>query len=96
MPNFETLIWAIGVATGAAQNVYVNGLMEKTLHVRIAWIDWLVVAAPFSIVMSVILYFLLIKMMRPETESTDQTDAIHQALAKLGPITPPERRLRGP
>ena len=62
---YLSLIWAMGIATGAAQNVYVNALMDRTIHVRIAWIDWLIVGAPFSIAMSVALYFLLMKMMAP-------------------------------
>ena len=62
---YLSLIWAMGIATGAAQNVYVNALMDRTIHVRISWIDWLIVGAPFSIAMSVALYFLLMKMMAP-------------------------------
>ncbi len=42
---YLSLIWAMGLATGAAQNVYVNALMERTIHIRISWIDWLVVGA---------------------------------------------------
>jgi solute carrier family 13 (sodium-dependent dicarboxylate transporter), member 2/3/5 len=91
--SYLALIWAIGVGTGAAQNVYVNGLMDRTLHVRISWIEWLMVAAPYSIVMTVILYFLLMKMMRPEAETADRTGVIREALAKLGPMTPAEGRL---
>ena len=56
---YLSLIWAMGIATGAAQNVYVNALMERTIHVRISWIDWLIVGAPFSLALSVALYFLL-------------------------------------
>jgi solute carrier family 13 (sodium-dependent dicarboxylate transporter), member 2/3/5 len=33
---YLSMIWAMGVATGAAQNVYVNALMERTIHVRIS------------------------------------------------------------
>jgi solute carrier family 13 (sodium-dependent dicarboxylate transporter), member 2/3/5 len=62
---YLSLIWAMGIATGAAQNVYVNALMDRTIHIRIAWIDWLIVGAPFSIAMSVALYFVLMRMMAP-------------------------------
>jgi anion transporter len=91
--SYLALIWAIGVATGAAQNVYVNGLMDRTLHVRIPWIDWLVVAAPYSLVMTVILYFILMKMMKPEPDAANDADAVHEQLAKLGPITGAQLRL---
>ena len=63
---YLSLIWAMGIATGAAQNVYVNALMDRTIHVRISWIDWLVVGAPYSVAMSVALYFVLMKMMAPD------------------------------
>src|SRR6202035_2155227 len=49
---FLSLIWAMGIATGAAQNVYVNALMERTIHIQISWIDWLIVGVPFSVAMS--------------------------------------------
>ena len=42
---YLSLIWAMGIATGAAQNVYVNALMERTIHVQISWLDWLAVGA---------------------------------------------------
>ena len=54
---YLSLIWAMGIATGAAQNVYVNALMERTIHTRISWADWLIVGAPFSLALSVVLYF---------------------------------------
>jgi solute carrier family 13 (sodium-dependent dicarboxylate transporter), member 2/3/5 len=92
---YLSLIWAMGIATGAAQNVYVNALMDKTLHIRISWIDWLVVGAPYSIALSVALYFVLMKMMTP---SAAETAAIKTSTAadlgpKLGPISVDEIKL---
>jgi anion transporter len=92
---YLSLIWAIGVATGAAQNVYANGIMDKVLHLRISWIDWLVMGAPYSIVMSVVLYFLLMKMMAPskEEELAEQNMDIRRSPERLGPISADELRL---
>jgi anion transporter len=91
---YLSLIWAMGVATGAAQNVYVNALMERTIHVKIFWIDWLIVGAPFSIAMSVALYFVLMKMMSPETGIAGRSDAFDPgAVAGLGPMTVDEIKL---
>jgi len=67
---YLSLIWAMGIATGAAQNVYVNALMDRTIHIRISWIDWLIVGAPYSIAMSIALYFILMKMMEPTAVET--------------------------
>ena len=73
---YLSLIWAMGIATGAAQNVYVNALMDRTIHIRIPWIDWLIVGAPFSIFMSVVLYFVLMKMMEPATEDAAEGNGL--------------------
>jgi anion transporter len=91
---YLSLIWAMGIATGAAQNVYVNALMERTIHVRISWADWLIVGAPFSLVLSIVLYFLLMKMMAPHPgEAAAGGDTIPSAPEKLGPMTADEIKL---
>ena len=91
---YLSLIWAMGLATGAAQNVYVNALMERTIHVRISWIDWLIVGLPFSATLSVALYFLLMKMMAPDAgEVGTGNDNNPFALEKLGPMTADEIKL---
>src|SRR5262249_46383368 len=90
---YMTLIWAIGVATGAAQNVYVNGLMEKTLHIRISWIDWLIAAAPYSVAMSAAVYVLLMRMMPLDPNETSDAGGVAAAAAKLGPMSAAEMRL---
>jgi sodium-dependent dicarboxylate transporter 2/3/5 len=93
---YLSMIWAIGVATGAAQNVYANALMERTIHLSISWIDWLIVGAPFSTVMSVVLYFVLMKMMSPGA-APRQTGASSATPARLGPelgpMTADEKKL---
>jgi anion transporter len=94
---YLSLIWAMGIATGAAQNVYVNALLERTIHVSISWIDWLIVGAPFSIVLSIALYAVLMKMMAPGAVNTDRIEAAnsapeHSAL-ELGPMTLDETKL---
>jgi anion transporter len=101
---YLSLIWAMGIATGAAQNVYVNALMERTIHVQISWLDWLAVGAPFSIVLSVALYFLLMRMMapRPGEALPEEASAAAGGTAngpgklgpeKLGPMTADEIKL---
>ena len=91
---YLSLIWAMGIATGAAQNVYVNALLDRTINVHISWIDWLTVGAPFSIALSVALYFVLMKMMTPGQSEPDVAEAASGNLsAELGPITTAEIRL---
>jgi anion transporter len=90
---YLSLIWAMGIATGAAQNVYVNALMDKTIHVRIPWIEWLVAGAPFSLTLSAALYVVLMTMMKPRATEAELPRATNDLAAKLGPITPAEIRL---
>ncbi|MBL8672121.1 MAG: DASS family sodium-coupled anion symporter [Alphaproteobacteria bacterium] len=87
-------IWNVGVKTAAAQNMVAIGFIERTLKVSITWLDWLVAAAPFAIVMSVVLYVVMLRLMPPETEEVPGGAAsIKVALAQLGPMTPAEWRL---
>jgi anion transporter len=101
---YLSLIWAMGIATGAAQNVYVNALMERTIHVQISWLDWLAVGAPFSIALSVALYFLLLRMMAPKPgeilpgeirrgEAGAADSGAARGPEKLGPMTADEIKL---
>jgi sodium-dependent dicarboxylate transporter 2/3/5 len=92
---YLSLIWAMGIATGAAQNVYVNALMDRTIHIRIAWIDWLAVGAPYSIAMSIALYFTLMKMMAPTAEEVARSNVLGPAGLdlKLGPLSPEQIKL---
>jgi anion transporter len=92
---YLSLIWAIGIATGAAQNVYVNALLDRTIHVRISWVDWLIVGGPYSIAMSIALYFVLMKMMAPTAaEAAGSKISTPADLGpKLGPISADEVKL---
>lgn len=87
-------IWNVGVKTAAAQNMVAAGFIEKMLKGTVTWLDWLIAAAPWSIAMSVVLYFVMVRMMPPETEEVQGgREAIRGALAELGPTTPAEKKL---
>lgn len=91
-----TSIWNVGIQTSAAQNLLSMGFIHKTLGAEhaISWLDWLLAGAPWSIAMSVILYFLVRKLLPPETETVEGgIDAIKKSLADLGPATGKEKRL---
>lgn len=87
-------IWNVGIKTAAAQNMVAIGFIEKTLQKSITWLEWLVAAAPFGILMSIALYFVMTRMMPPETKSVPGgRDAIRKSLAELGPMKAPEKTL---
>lgn len=88
-------IWNVGIKTAAAQNMVAIGFMEKTLKGTVTYPEWLVAAAPWAILMSVALYFVMIKLMPPEMEEVPAGggEAIRKALSELGPIKASEWRL---
>src|SRR5262249_34566735 len=87
-------LWNIGIKTAAAQNMIAVGHIEKLLGKAITWPQWFIAAAPFSALMSVILYFILLKAMPPETEEVaGGKEAIARALKELGPMKASEKRL---
>jgi anion transporter len=87
-------IWNVGIKTAAAQNMVAIGFIEKTLQRSISWLEWLVAAAPFGILMSIALYFVMTRMMPPEMKGVSGgRDAIRKSLAELGPMKVSEKKL---
>jgi anion transporter len=87
-------IWNVGIKTAAAQNMVAVGFIEKMLKTTITWLDWLIAAAPFAILMTIALYFVMFRMMPPEIKDVaGGREAIRKALAELGPMTAKEAKL---
>ncbi len=87
-------IWNVGVKTAAAQNMVAIGFIEKTLKQTITWLDWFIAAAPWAVLMSIALYFVMMKMMPPETEEiAGGSEAIAKALDEMGPMKTSEKKL---
>lgn len=71
-----------------------SGFIERAFKTPIIYPEWLLAAAPWSIAMSVLLYFVMMKLMPPETEEVPGgAQAIGKALAERGPVKPAEWRL---
>lgn len=87
-------IWNVGIKTAAAQNMIAVGFIEKQLNTYITWMDWFIAAAPYALIMSIVLYHLLLKIMPPETdEIAGGAEAVAKALADLGPMKAEEKKL---
>ena len=87
-------IWNVGIKTAAAQNMVAIGFIEKAFQRTITWLEWLIAAAPFGILMSVALYFVMTRMMPPEVkEVPGGRDAIRKSLADLGSMKASEKKL---
>jgi len=81
-------IWNVGIKTAAAQNMVAIGFIEKQLHTQITWGEWFTAAAPFAAVLTIALYFIMTRMMKPEMdEIAGGQETIRRQLAELGPTT---------
>lgn len=87
-------IWNVGIKTGAAQNMVALGFMEKEFGVSVAWSSWFLYAAPWSILMSIVLYFVMLRIIKPETKVVEGgKELIQKQLKELGPMKAAEIRL---
>jgi sodium-dependent dicarboxylate transporter 2/3/5 len=87
-------IWNVGIKTAAAQNMVAVGFIQKMLGHDITWLSWLIAAAPFSLLMSIGLYFIMMTMMPPEAkEIPGGQAAVEKSLSELGPMTGRQGRL---
>ena len=87
-------IWNVGIKTAAAQNMVAIGFIEKTFGKTITWLDWLIAAGPFAILMCIALYFVMTRMMPPEVaEVPGGREGIRKSLAALGPMKASEMKL---
>lgn len=87
-------IWNVGIKTAAAQNMVAVGFIQKMLGHDITWLSWLIAAAPFSILLSIGLYVIMMTMMPPEAKEIPGGKAtVDKSLSELGPMTGKEVRL---
>jgi anion transporter len=87
-------IWNVGIKTAAAQNMVAIGFIERAFGRSITWLEWLIAAAPFGVLMSIALYFVMTWMMPPEVKTVPGgREAIRKALAELGPMKGSEKKL---
>src|SRR5664279_3644439 len=87
-------IWNVGIKTAAAQNMVAIGFIEKAFNKTITWLDWLIAAGPFAILMCVALYFVMTRMMPPEVAAVPGGhEGVKKSLAELGPMKTSELKL---
>ena len=87
-------IWNVGIKTAAAQNMVAIGFIQKLLGQEVTWLSWLIAAAPFSFLLSVGLYGIMMLMMPPEMKEIPGGEtAVRKSLSELGPMTGRETRL---
>lgn len=87
-------IWNVGIKTAAAQNLVAVGFIEDQLGQTVSWGQWFLWAAPWSALMSVALYFIMRRAIKPETDAiAGGRELVEKQLADIGPMTGAEKRL---
>lgn len=87
-------VWNIGIKTAAAQNMVAVGFLEKQFGTGITWTDWFLAGAPYSALLTVALYFIMTRMLKPELrEIRGGAAAIREQRAALGPMTAAQWKL---
>ncbi|WP_299896198.1 DASS family sodium-coupled anion symporter [uncultured Aquimarina sp.] len=86
-----------GVATiiGTPPNSVLVGFLETEYQIEISFLNWMLLAFPFSVMMIGVIYFVIVKWIYPNRISgfTASRNVIDEELKKLGKITKIERRV---
>lgn len=87
-------VWNVGIKTAAAQNMVAVNFISSQLGVDISWLDWFVAAAPFSLLMSICLYKLMMHLMPPEIdEIKGGKETVARLLKEMGKVSVDEMKL---
>ena len=87
-------VWNVGIKTAAAQNMVAINFIRSQLGVDISWLDWLIAAAPFAVLMSFALYHVMMFLMPPEIdEIPGGQQTVKKLLHDMGKITKDEIKL---
>ncbi|MBT8205300.1 MAG: DASS family sodium-coupled anion symporter [Eudoraea sp.] len=84
-----------GIATviGTPPNSVLIGLLENEYNIEVSFLKWMTLGLPFSIILLIICYLVLVKWMFPNRELTlaASKEVIREELNKLGPTSGKEK-----
>jgi anion transporter len=86
-------IWNVGIKTAAAQNMVALGFIEVEYGVDVTWAEWFLYAAPWSILMSFVLYFVMTRLIKPDLPEMSEENSLKKQLAELGKMSNSEKKL---
>lgn len=70
------------------------GFIEKEFGASITWLHWFIAAAPYAAIMSVVLYFVCMKMLPAEiSEVKGGDETVKKAMLEMGSMSPKEKKL---
>jgi len=84
---------AIATVIGTPPNSVMIGLLENEYNIEISFLKWMTLGLPFSIILLIIAYLVLVKWMFPNRQLKFHAsrDVINSELKKLGPISGKEK-----
>ena len=85
-------IGGVGTPAGSGLNVLSLDLLQKHGNVSVSFVQWAILGVPFAIILTLINWYVLIKMVPPEIDKVEGLDNIKEEKAKLGSITGPEKK----
>lgn len=89
-------IWNVGIKTAAAQNLVAVEFIQGAFGEDISWARWFIIAAPWSIIMCVVLFFVMKMVIKPEVDHIEGGRAVvDKQLEEMGPTSNNEKKLMG-
>ncbi len=89
-------IWNVGIKTAAAQNLVAVEFIQEAFGEDISWARWFIIAAPWSIIMCVVLFFVMKLVITPEVNHIEGgREVVDKQLEEMGPTTINEKKLMG-
>lgn len=86
-------VWNVGIKTAAAQNMVAVSFIHEMTGVDISWLDWFIAAAPFAALMSIVLFFIVTKLLPCDVKLDGGKEIILRELKALGPMKKDELKL---
>lgn len=92
---FSANVGGIATIIGTPPNTVMVGFMEQQYDADISFLNWMMMGIPFSCIMIVTIYLVLVKWVYPNHLGAreDLTKHIHDQHTALGPINPTEKRV---
>ncbi len=92
---FSANVGGVSTIIGTPPNTVMVGFVENTYGIQISFLQWMLIGVPFSLIMLVIIYFVLVKWIYPNQLSFREDTAvlIENELNKLGKIKGKELRV---
>ena len=84
---FGVFMGGMATPAGASTNVLALGLIQQATGQTVPFVDWIAVVAPVAAVMLPVIWFILVRVFKPEPISQEAIDALIEKSTVLGKMT---------